>query len=257
MPFLFQPWHILLAALCGMVNERQRQIIEFQNAQIEAVLRQLAKKRLLLNDDQRRLLVVKAHAIGRNTPWKTAGFWSNTGLSHFTTRTRCQHRHSYQSSKCKTPPLGAERQNGAAIGRVSTTPLRPTPRQLSRNSASLHRAYATDFADLKRLRLLTGRTQANTKAEVEAAVRRRPRATVRRPADGTPCEPAVAANHPDKASCRASGVVHGTTWVIAIPILTPLPNIAVLVVQTPSIGMLTAYWMSLVIRIPHPPSVIA
>ena len=68
MPFLFQPWHSLLAALCGMVNERQRQIIEFQNAQIEAVLRQLAKKRLLLNDDQRRLLVVKAHAIGRNTP---------------------------------------------------------------------------------------------------------------------------------------------------------------------------------------------
>jgi hypothetical protein len=43
MPFLFQPWHILLAALCGMVNERQRQIIEFQNAQIEALLKKLGK----------------------------------------------------------------------------------------------------------------------------------------------------------------------------------------------------------------------
>ena len=55
MPFLLQPWHILLAALCGMVNERQQQVIEFQNAQIETLLKKLGKKRLLLNDDQRRL----------------------------------------------------------------------------------------------------------------------------------------------------------------------------------------------------------
>ncbi|MEO2019078.1 MAG: integrase core domain-containing protein [Fuerstiella sp.] len=65
MSFLLTPWHILLAALCGMVNERQQQIIEFQNAQIEALLKKLGKKRLLLDDDQRRLLAVKAHAIGR------------------------------------------------------------------------------------------------------------------------------------------------------------------------------------------------
>ncbi|MEO2009687.1 MAG: helix-turn-helix domain-containing protein [Pirellulaceae bacterium] len=65
MPFLLQPWDILLAALCGMVNERQQQIIEFQNAQIEALLKKLGKKRLLLDDNQRRLLAVKAHAIGR------------------------------------------------------------------------------------------------------------------------------------------------------------------------------------------------
>ncbi|MEO1999274.1 MAG: hypothetical protein ABGZ17_28855, partial [Planctomycetaceae bacterium] len=67
MSFLLQPWHILLAALCGMVNERQQQIIQFQNAQIEALLKKLGHKRLLLDDDQRRLLAVKAHAIGRKT----------------------------------------------------------------------------------------------------------------------------------------------------------------------------------------------
>ncbi len=65
MSFVLQPWHILLAALCGMVNERQQQIIEFQNAQIETLLKKLGKKRLLLDDNQRRLLAVKAHAIGR------------------------------------------------------------------------------------------------------------------------------------------------------------------------------------------------
>ena len=48
-----------------MVNQRQHQIIEFQNAQIETLLKKLRKKRLLLDDDQRRLLAVKAHAIGR------------------------------------------------------------------------------------------------------------------------------------------------------------------------------------------------
>jgi hypothetical protein len=48
MPFLLRPWHILLAALCGMVNQRQQQIIEFQNAQIETLLKKLGKKRLLV-----------------------------------------------------------------------------------------------------------------------------------------------------------------------------------------------------------------
>lgn len=47
------------------MNQRQQQIIEFQNAQIEALLKQLGTKRLLLNHNQRRLLAVKAHAIGR------------------------------------------------------------------------------------------------------------------------------------------------------------------------------------------------
>ena len=65
MSFLLQPWHIMLAALCGLVNQRQQQIIEFQNAQIEALLKQLGEKRLLLDNDQRGLLAVKAHAIGR------------------------------------------------------------------------------------------------------------------------------------------------------------------------------------------------
>jgi len=67
MSFLLTPWHILLAVLCGLVNHRQQQIIEFQNAQIETLLKNLGRKRLLLNDDQRRLLAVKAHAIGRKT----------------------------------------------------------------------------------------------------------------------------------------------------------------------------------------------
>ena len=45
------PWQLLLVALSGWVNQRQQQIIEFQNAQIEALLKKLGGKRILLTDD--------------------------------------------------------------------------------------------------------------------------------------------------------------------------------------------------------------
>ncbi|MGZ0175214.1 MAG: hypothetical protein ACKVHE_37460 [Planctomycetales bacterium] len=47
MSFLLQPWHILLVTVAVLVNQRQQQIIEFQNAQIEALLKKLGKKCLL------------------------------------------------------------------------------------------------------------------------------------------------------------------------------------------------------------------
>ena len=65
MSFILQPWHIQLAVLCGLVNQRQQQIIELQNAQIEALLKKLGRQRLLLNDQQRRFLAVKGQVIGR------------------------------------------------------------------------------------------------------------------------------------------------------------------------------------------------
>jgi len=65
MSCILQPWQILLATLCGLVQQRQQQIIEFQNAQISAMLQTLGHRRLLLDDVQRRLLAVQAHAIGR------------------------------------------------------------------------------------------------------------------------------------------------------------------------------------------------
>jgi hypothetical protein len=41
MLFLLQSWHILLAAVIAMVTQRQQQVIEFQNARIEALLKKL------------------------------------------------------------------------------------------------------------------------------------------------------------------------------------------------------------------------
>ena len=40
---LLQTWHILLAALCGMLKHRQQQIIEFHNAQIKTLQKKLGR----------------------------------------------------------------------------------------------------------------------------------------------------------------------------------------------------------------------
>ena len=90
---LLQPWHILLACHCCLVNQRQQQIIEFQNAQVEALLKQLGSERLLLDDDQRRLLAVKAYGIEpapdrQPTPaWSTflKAHWNSIFATDFTT----------------------------------------------------------------------------------------------------------------------------------------------------------------------------
>ena len=62
-----QPWQLLFAILSGWVHRRQQEIIEFQNAEIISLMQSLGKKRLLLTDDQRRLLAVKGKALGRKT----------------------------------------------------------------------------------------------------------------------------------------------------------------------------------------------
>ena len=65
MIYTLQPWQFLFAVFCGWVHQRQTLIIEFQNDQITTLMRALGKKRLLLTDNQRRLLAVKGKAIGR------------------------------------------------------------------------------------------------------------------------------------------------------------------------------------------------
>jgi transposase len=65
MSFVLEPWQLLLIILAGWINPQQQTLIEFQPLQIEALLKQLGKKRILLSDDQRKLLAVKGKTIGR------------------------------------------------------------------------------------------------------------------------------------------------------------------------------------------------
>ena len=67
MRFVLQPWQLFFLILSGWVNRQQQEIIDFQNAQIRVLMDKLGRKRILLTDDQRRILAAKGKALGRRT----------------------------------------------------------------------------------------------------------------------------------------------------------------------------------------------
>jgi len=65
MSFVLHHWQPFFLILSGLVNRRQHEIIEFQNAQIRALMDKMGRGRILLTDEQRRVLATKGKAIGR------------------------------------------------------------------------------------------------------------------------------------------------------------------------------------------------
>ncbi|MCA9039542.1 MAG: helix-turn-helix domain-containing protein [Planctomycetaceae bacterium] len=65
MNFLMQPWHLLVLALASWLNREQQQAIEYLQVENRVLRERLGKKRILLTDDQRRRLAVKAKMLGR------------------------------------------------------------------------------------------------------------------------------------------------------------------------------------------------
>jgi putative transposase len=65
MSFVLQPWQLLFAVLAGWVNRQQQQVIEYLRTENQVLKEKLGKRRILLNDDQRRRLAVKGKVLGR------------------------------------------------------------------------------------------------------------------------------------------------------------------------------------------------
>ncbi len=65
--FILQPWQLFFMILTSWVHREQQKIIEFYQPELKAVMKAQGKKRLLLSDDQRRLLAVKGKSLGRKT----------------------------------------------------------------------------------------------------------------------------------------------------------------------------------------------
>lgn len=61
------PWQLLMMCLAGWLQREQRQVIEFYQAQREALPQAQGKKRITLTDDQRRVLTVEGKGLGRKT----------------------------------------------------------------------------------------------------------------------------------------------------------------------------------------------
>ena len=65
MSFLLQPWHLMFFVFAGWANRQQQEVIEYLRTENQVLREKLGKKRILLNDDQRRRLGVKGKVLGR------------------------------------------------------------------------------------------------------------------------------------------------------------------------------------------------
>ena len=65
MNFVLQPWNLLLIGLAGWINRHQQNVIEYLRTENQVLKEKLGKKRILLDDNQRRRLAVKGKALGR------------------------------------------------------------------------------------------------------------------------------------------------------------------------------------------------
>jgi hypothetical protein len=76
MSFVLQPWQLLFAILSGWVNRLQQEEADFLRTMLRVVVESCGKKRILLNDDQRRRLAVKGKALGRKRLEEIGGLFT-------------------------------------------------------------------------------------------------------------------------------------------------------------------------------------
>ena len=67
------PWQLLLVIVAGWVNRQQQDAIAYLRTENRVLRERLGKKRILLNDDQRRRLAVKGKILGRKMLEELAG----------------------------------------------------------------------------------------------------------------------------------------------------------------------------------------
>src|SRR5215468_33196 len=60
------PFRFLLVALAGWINEQQREVIDYLQAENRVLREQLGPRRLRFTDDQRIRLAAKAKRVGRH-----------------------------------------------------------------------------------------------------------------------------------------------------------------------------------------------
>ena len=65
MSFALHPWQLFFIIRAGWVNRQQHEIIAYLRCENQMLREKLGRKRILLNDDQRRRLAVKGKVLGR------------------------------------------------------------------------------------------------------------------------------------------------------------------------------------------------
>jgi len=65
MSFLLQPLQVVLAVLSESIRKEREKVTEYLRLENQILREKLGGKRVLLSNDQRRVLAVKAKALGR------------------------------------------------------------------------------------------------------------------------------------------------------------------------------------------------
>jgi transposase InsO family protein len=65
MNFVLQPWQLFLLILASWINREQQRRVDYLATEVAVLKEHIGKKRILLNDDQRRRLAVKGKILGR------------------------------------------------------------------------------------------------------------------------------------------------------------------------------------------------
>ena len=65
MDCVLQPWQLYVVILAGWIHRQQQDVIEYLRTENQVLKEKLGKKRILLNDDQRRQLAVQGKVLGR------------------------------------------------------------------------------------------------------------------------------------------------------------------------------------------------
>ncbi|MBM3949796.1 MAG: hypothetical protein FJ312_11290, partial [SAR202 cluster bacterium] len=73
MDSVLHPWQFLLIGVAGWINRSQQEAIEYLRTENQILREVVGKKRILLNDDQRRQLAVKGKMLGLQRLRELAG----------------------------------------------------------------------------------------------------------------------------------------------------------------------------------------
>jgi len=106
MHFPLQPWQLCFLILAGWVNREQQEMIEYLRTENQILKELVRKKRILLNDDQRRRLAVKGKILGRRRLDEVGTlFTPDTILRWHRMLVAAKHDHSDRRKKVGRPPL--------------------------------------------------------------------------------------------------------------------------------------------------------
>ena len=109
MKSVLHPWQLLLLILAGWIHHREQEVIEYLRAENRVLREKLGKKRILLTDDQRRLLPVKGKILGRKMLEQMATIMTpDTILRWHRELVAANWNYSGRRKKIGRPPASAE-----------------------------------------------------------------------------------------------------------------------------------------------------